>query len=137
MALLKTITLGNGLVAPDAYIRIDSLMGCKSMLTVSVNSYLSADAFTGEGAFFKPNPAYRPASGGPETVEWEEKSDIEPRHIYDLGTPDQPRFLADPQPYLEQELVEFAPDLEAKGNFIAQAYAHLKSMPKYLGAVDV
>lgn len=114
MALQKTITLGNGLVAPDAYIRVDSIMGCKTTLSFSVNSYLSADAFAGTGPYMAPNPAY-----DPETPEAE------------------PELLPVPQGYLEQELVEFAPDLEAADNFIAQAYAHLKTLPKYAGAADV
>lgn len=113
MALQKTITLGNGLVAADAYIRVDSIMGSKDTLTFSVNSYLSADAFNGTGAFLVANPAY--VEGGEE-----------------------PEFLPQPQPYLEQELVEFTPDVSpGAANFIEQAYAVLIALPKYAGAADV
>lgn len=50
MALQKTITLNNGLVAENAYIRIDTVSGYKGGIEVSVNSYISKTAFaSGQG----------------------------------------------------------------------------------------
>ncbi|WP_440961276.1 hypothetical protein ACN6KS_02525 [Paenibacillus nitricinens] len=50
MALKKTIVLDSGLTANGAYIRIDSLSGYKGGLDISVNSYITQEAFnTGQG----------------------------------------------------------------------------------------
>lgn len=45
MALKKTIEMKNGLIVSDAYIRIDSISGFKGGLDISVNSYVSKEAF--------------------------------------------------------------------------------------------
>jgi hypothetical protein len=45
MALSKTINLQNGLTVSNAYIRIDSIAGNKDILTISVGSYVSQQAF--------------------------------------------------------------------------------------------
>lgn len=45
MALSKNINLENGLTVENAYIRIDSLAGNKDLLTITVNSYVSQEAF--------------------------------------------------------------------------------------------
>lgn len=45
MALLKNVTLPNGLAVPAAYIRIDSISGFKSQITVSVNYYVSEQSY--------------------------------------------------------------------------------------------
>ncbi|APM39386.1 hypothetical protein [Clostridium kluyveri] len=47
MALQKTINLSNGLVASNAYIRIDTINGYKGRLDISVNSYISQADFQG------------------------------------------------------------------------------------------
>lgn len=46
MALQKTLILKSGLGVADAYIRIDTVSGCKDSLSISVNSYISQDGFT-------------------------------------------------------------------------------------------
>jgi len=46
MALLKTITLTNGLSAENAYCRIYSIMGNKSLMSIEVKSYVSQSAYT-------------------------------------------------------------------------------------------
>jgi hypothetical protein len=45
MALQKTVTLNNGLQVQNAYIRIDTVSGYKSNITISVNSYVSQQDF--------------------------------------------------------------------------------------------
>lgn len=45
MALKKTITLNSGLTVENAYIRIDTVSGYKGGLDISVNSYISQEAF--------------------------------------------------------------------------------------------
>lgn len=45
MGLQKTMTLDNGLVVPDAYIRIDTVSGCKTDIQVGVNYYVSQQDF--------------------------------------------------------------------------------------------
>lgn len=50
MALSKDIILNNGLTVPNAYIRIDTVSGYKGELDISVNSYVSQEAFNnGQG----------------------------------------------------------------------------------------
>ena len=50
MALSKDIILNNGLTVPNAYIRIDTVSGYKGGLDISVNSYVSQEAFNnGQG----------------------------------------------------------------------------------------
>ncbi|WP_410512049.1 hypothetical protein PaeBR_18695 [Paenibacillus sp. BR2-3] len=50
MALTKKVTLENGLEANSAYIRIDTVSGYKGGLDISVNSYVSQEAFeSGKG----------------------------------------------------------------------------------------
>lgn len=50
MALSKNITLNNGLVVNNAYIRIDTVSGYKGGLDYSINSYISQDGFiNGQG----------------------------------------------------------------------------------------
>lgn len=50
MAIQKTITLQNGLVATNAYVRVDTVSGYKGGIDYSVNSYLSKEAFeSGQG----------------------------------------------------------------------------------------
>lgn len=45
MALSKNMKLNNGLEICDAYIRIDTISGYKGGLDISVNSYVTQDAF--------------------------------------------------------------------------------------------
>lgn len=45
MAISKDIILNNGLTVNKAYIRIDTVNGYKGGLDISVNSYISQDAF--------------------------------------------------------------------------------------------
>lgn len=45
MGLQKTIELSNGILVNDAYIRIDTVSGYKGNIQVSVNSYVSQEAF--------------------------------------------------------------------------------------------
>ena len=50
MALSKTIKLSNGLEIKNAYIRIDTVNGFKSGIDISVNFYVSQEAFNnGQG----------------------------------------------------------------------------------------
>lgn len=42
MALKKTVTINSGLVAVDAYIRIDNIGGTKQRQTITVGIYASA-----------------------------------------------------------------------------------------------
>lgn len=50
MALIKNIILNNGIIVNNAYIRVDTVNGCKGGLTISVNSYISKEAFdNGQG----------------------------------------------------------------------------------------
>jgi len=50
MALNKSIILNNGLIVNNAYIRIDTVKGYKGDLQISVNSYVSKEAFdSGQG----------------------------------------------------------------------------------------
>lgn len=50
MALCKDIILENGLQVKNAYIRIDTVAGYKGGLDISVNSYVSQNAFnSGQG----------------------------------------------------------------------------------------
>lgn len=53
MALEKTVTVSNGLSVPNAYIRIDSIGGYKGRLDVSVNSYVSKEAFNSDQAYLE------------------------------------------------------------------------------------
>lgn len=113
MAIQKTIQLNNGLTAPNAYIRVDTVSGCKGIMTISVNSYLSEAAFKGEAPYTKQETVTNP--DGTTTV----------------------NILPNPQPYLEQELHEFTPDVTSTGkNFIEQGYDYIKTLPKYAGATD-
>lgn len=113
MAIKKTIQLNNGLTAVDAYIRVDTVSGYKGSITVSVNSYLSEAAFKGVDPYTKQETLMNP--DGTTTTE----------------------TVANPQPYLEQELHAFTPDVTDTGkNFIEQAYAYIKTLPKYVGATD-
>lgn len=90
MAITKNIELNTGLLVENAYIRIDSLSGCKENLSMSVNAYLSQEDFTQGKA------------------------------------------------YLEQEIHSFTPSVEdGSENFIKQGYTYLKTLQKYLNAVDV
>lgn len=107
MAIKKTIQLKNGLTANDAYIRVDTVNGCKTSITISVNSYLSEDAFRGTGAFVKPG-----LLNGVDAL------------------------VPDPQPPLEQEMFTFTPDVAAgAGQFFGQAYAYILKLPKFSGGV--
>ena len=45
MALQKTIELENGITVENAYIRIDTVSGYKGGIIISVNSYVSAEAY--------------------------------------------------------------------------------------------
>lgn len=45
MALQQNQQLQNGLIANNAYIRIDTVSGYKGEITISVNSYVSRQAF--------------------------------------------------------------------------------------------
>lgn len=45
MALQKTKQLQNGIIVNDAYIRIDTISGYKGGIAISVNSYISRQAF--------------------------------------------------------------------------------------------
>jgi len=54
MAISKTITLENGLVAQNAYIRIDTVAGYKGHIDAVAYGYLSREAFTGEEPYTKP-----------------------------------------------------------------------------------
>lgn len=45
MALSKTINLQNGLTVDNAYIRIDTVVGSKDLLNITVKSYISQQAF--------------------------------------------------------------------------------------------
>lgn len=50
MGLQKTIELQNGLKIENAYLRIDTVAGYKGGIDISVNSYLSKEAFVnGQG----------------------------------------------------------------------------------------
>lgn len=45
MAISKSIILKSSLEIPNAYIRIDSICGCKKSLQISVNSYVDKECF--------------------------------------------------------------------------------------------
>jgi coenzyme F420-reducing hydrogenase gamma subunit len=45
MGLQKTIVLNSGITVENAYIRIDTINGFKKEITISVNKYISRDAF--------------------------------------------------------------------------------------------
>lgn len=45
MAIQKTIELQNGLTVNDSYIRIDTINGHKGVIIISVNNYVSQEAF--------------------------------------------------------------------------------------------
>ncbi len=47
---IKNFPLLNGLVVPEAYIRIDAFFGSKSGITYSANTYMSEEAFKGGAA---------------------------------------------------------------------------------------
>ncbi|TCP94480.1 hypothetical protein C8J42_101946 [Sphingomonas sp. PP-CE-1A-559] len=47
MAIIKTLELRNGLVAKNAYVRVDAFYGSKASISFSANTYLSREAFTG------------------------------------------------------------------------------------------
>jgi hypothetical protein len=47
MAITKTVKLRNGLMVPDAYIRVDAFQGSKTSITYTANIYLSEVAFKG------------------------------------------------------------------------------------------
>jgi len=53
MALSKTINLQNGLTIENSYMRIDSIAGNKNQLTISVNSYVSQQAFQDGKAYLE------------------------------------------------------------------------------------
>lgn len=57
MALSKTITLNNGLVVENAYIRIAEIAGNKHFLNLIVHSYISQQAFQ-EGKTFLEQKLY-------------------------------------------------------------------------------
>lgn len=44
MALIKNITLKNGLTVENVYIKIQTLYGSKSGLDITINSYISSEA---------------------------------------------------------------------------------------------
>lgn len=108
MAIQKTLQLTNHLTAADAYIRVDTVSGYKGRIDASVNVYLSQAAFAGQTPFVKPG-----------------------------ATPADP-MVPDPQPYLEQIMLNFVPDASASAkNFIEQAYVALKALPRFSGAINV
>lgn len=89
MAIQKDLKLVNGLETKGAYIRIDTVSGYKGGIDISVNSYVSEEAFKNG------------------------------------------------KPYLAQQLFHFAPSVEnGSTNFIAQGYAHLKTLPEFADAID-
>lgn len=45
MALRKNIILNNGLAVENAYIRIDTVSGYKGGIDISINSYISNEAY--------------------------------------------------------------------------------------------
>ncbi|HBS43934.1 MAG TPA: hypothetical protein DEA91_04655 [Paenibacillus sp.] len=55
MALKKNIVLKNDLQVKDAYIRIDTVSGSKDSLNISVNSYVSQDAFNNGKGYLEQN----------------------------------------------------------------------------------
>lgn len=113
MAIQKTLTLSNHLVAQDAYIRIDTVAGYKGAISATANVYLSEAAFKGAAPFVKTE-----------------------QRVDDTGAT-VPVVVADPQPFLEQISVEFAPDVSpGAANFIEQAYIALKGIERFAGAID-
>lgn len=55
MALSKNIILQNGLEVENAYIRIDTVNGYKGSLSISVNSYISQEAFQNGQPYLEQN----------------------------------------------------------------------------------
>jgi len=55
MALQQNKQLQNGLIANNAYIRIDTVSGYKGEITISVNSYTSQQAFLDQVPFLVQN----------------------------------------------------------------------------------
>lgn len=58
MALQETVTLTNNLVVQNAYIRIDTISGYKGGLTLSINKYISRDAFNTGASYLDPTEFY-------------------------------------------------------------------------------
>lgn len=55
MAIKKNITLKNGLEVEDAYMRIDTISGYKKSITISLNIYISKDAFMENKPYIQQN----------------------------------------------------------------------------------
>ena len=47
MAITTTVKLRNGLVAADAYVRVDAFYGSKTGISYTANIYVSEEAFKG------------------------------------------------------------------------------------------
>lgn len=55
MALMQKVTLKNDIQVDNAYIRIDTVSGSKDSLNISVNSYVSQDAFNDGKSYLEQN----------------------------------------------------------------------------------
>jgi hypothetical protein len=55
LALKQRVTLKNDLQVDNAYIRIDTVSGSKDSLNISVNSYVSHDAFIDGKSYLEQN----------------------------------------------------------------------------------
>ena len=59
MAITKMVKLNTGLPdVPNAYIRIDTVVGNKSNITVDVNTYASKESFNNSMAYIKPSEQF-------------------------------------------------------------------------------
>ena len=131
MAISKTVTLSSGLTVASAYIRVDTVQGSKSGLSVAVDTYLSEEAFLGTGPYTPPvQPTIKMMINGKE-VDVPDPAWVMP------PAPAGTRGWG-PQGYIEREFIDYVPDVsDVAPNFLRQAYETIKTGPRYAGAKDV
>ena len=62
MAFIKDVELNNGLTIKNAYVKIDTVGGCKERIDISVNSYISQEDFSNKkGSLDKKNYYFVPS----------------------------------------------------------------------------
>lgn len=88
MAILKAVNLQSGLNVEGAYIRIDTVSGSKSELTISVNTYVSRESFKdGKGYMSQKSYTFVPS------VLTGSENFIKQGYEYLKGTPEYTEFV--------------------------------------------